>query len=107
MNSNEVGTAAKADLEQIWRISGDEPLVWRVWDGVSVIYHPLSGDTQILDVSTAEIVRSIDRLQPSKGDLCAILARFLEVECDVEIEKAVTQIVGKLDDLGIVEPIPG
>ena len=104
MEPDKVGIGAKATVERSWKISGAGPLTWRLWGGDCVIYHPLSGDTQILDVSTAEIVRAIERLQPDTSELCRILAAFLEVENGPEIEKAVAQVVGKLDDLGIIEP---
>lgn len=85
---------------------GAEKLIWRDWDGDHVIYHPLSGDTQLLDVAVAEVLREIESSQAKRSEACERLAQFLEVDNDSELDKAVSQILGKLDDLGIIEPVP-
>ena len=94
------------DPKTHWRVCGNRKLLWRDWDGDMVIYHPLSGDTQLLDVAVAEVLKEIDEGRATRGDARARLASFLEVDNDSELDKAVSQILGKLDDLGIIEPAP-
>lgn len=94
------------DPEARWRVCGAQKLLWRDWDGDLVIYHPLSGDTQLLDVAVAQVLQLIDESQATRRDSCEHLAAFLEVDNDPEVNKAVSQILGKLDDLGIIEPVP-
>ena len=87
-------------------MSGQEKLLWREWDGDFVIYHPLSGDTQLLDIAVAEVLRQIDESPAERGRIRERLSDFLDVDNDSELDKAVAQILGKLDDLGIIEPLP-
>ena len=94
------------DPKTHWRVCGHEKLLWREWDGDLVIYHPLSGDTQLLDVAVAEVLKQIDEGQATRDQARARLAHFLEVDNDSELDKAVSQILGRLDDLGIIEPAP-
>jgi len=97
-------SALSIERELLWKVAGDEELVWRTWEGDCIVYHPLSGDTQLLDVSIAEVLRQVSISPRTHADLCQRLAEFLDVGDDPELAKAVTQILGKLDDLGIIEP---
>ena len=94
------------DPDTRWRVCGAEKLIWRDWEGDSVIYHPLSGDTQLLDVAVAQVLQQIEEMQATRSESRQRLADFLEVDNDSELDKAVSQILGKLDDLGIIEPVP-
>ena len=93
------------DPETCWAVCGSEPLRWCNWGGDTIIYHSLSGDTQLLDIAVAEVLSLISEQRPSRAEIRRHLAEFLEVDNDSEVDKAVSQILGKLDDLGIVEPV--
>ena len=86
-------------------MSGKEPLSWRWWQGNAVVFHPLSGDTQVLDVASAEVVRFMGQSGAQRVDILHRLSVFLELDETEELDRAVTQILGKLDDLGIIEPV--
>ena len=94
------------DSETVWSVCGPESLSWRDWGGDTIIYHPLSGDTQLLDIAVAEVLKLISERRAKRGEIREQLASFLEVDNDSELDKAVSQILGKLDDLGIIEPVP-
>lgn len=89
-----------------WRISTDQDLTWRQWDGDYVVYNPVSGDTHILDIVTGEILRGLATGPASEEEIARRMAAFLEVEKDDALNEAALTMVEKLDELGLIEPLP-
>jgi PqqD family protein of HPr-rel-A system len=90
-----------------WRIGGEATLSLRDWDGECAVYNPLSGNTHILDVVSGKLLCSIVEGHHSAETLRARIAQFLEVPNDRRMAEHVNRILVALDELGLIEPVPG
>jgi PqqD family protein of HPr-rel-A system len=101
-----VSTATGADIT--WRVSTTAQLPMRNWDGDYVVYNPLSGNTHILDIVTGEVLKVIAAGPARASSLCRRVADFLELPPDDDnLSGHVGEILGVLDDLGLIEPAHG
>ena len=80
----------------------------RNWDGDYAVYNPISGNTHILDVVTGEVLKAIAAGPARASALCRRVADFLDLpDDDGNISRHVGDILGTLDDLGLIEPAGG
>ena len=80
----------------------------RNWDGDYVVYNPLSGNTHILDIVTGEVLKVIAAGPARASALCKRVANFLDLPADDgNLTNHVGEILGVLDDLGLIEPAHG
>lgn len=77
---------------------------WRCWDGEYVVFNPASGNTHMLDIASGEILVRLMARPTDIARLSARLGAFLEVDNDTDLEAAVSRILGRLEDLGLIEP---
>jgi PqqD family protein of HPr-rel-A system len=75
----------------------------RHWDGDSLVYNRLSGDTHLLDVVSGEIVSALLHGPAKEHELVERIAAFLDVPNDGQTAANVKRILDVLDDLGLVE----
>ena len=75
-------------------------------EGDCIAYNPLSGDTHILDIVAGEVLRAVME-NPVQGRVLARhIAAFLEVPDDLTTAANVSEILHRLDELGLIEPVP-
>ena len=87
----------------IWRIMGAEPLRMRTWEGDSIVYHPMSGQTHRVDVVSALLLRCLTTGSASLVDLCREAEAFLELDDQALTERTVGQTLESLRTVGLVE----
>ena len=90
---------------QTWRTLGPEPLEWRCWDGDYVVYSPFSGTTQALDILTGEVLKAIMSGQANRADIHAAIAAFLDVDDDAQLAATLRDVLARLEDAGLIEPL--
>lgn len=85
-------------------MGSDQDLSWRQWDGDYVVFNPASGDTHVLDIATGEVLMRLAAGPASIEEIADRLAAFLDVDKDSGLAEAATEMVRKLDELGLIEP---
>ena len=90
--------------ENIWRVAGNQKILWREWEGDYVIFSSLSGETHTLDIASGKILRRIMERPSTIEDIRSEIADFLEVKNDAELGNAVDNILKSLEDAGLIEP---
>lgn len=91
-------------FDQSWRSANAMPVPTRYWEGDCVVYNTLSGDTHILDIVAGEILRAVMEKPVQGRELVRHIAAFLEVPDDDTTLANVSQILHRLDELGLIEP---
>ena len=98
--------STESSLEITWRAAA--ALHVRNWDGDYVVYNPLSGNTHILDIVTGEVLKTVMQAPVRASALPEQVANFLEMSAaDGGLTQHVVEILGMLDDLGLIEPAGG
>jgi PqqD family protein of HPr-rel-A system len=93
-------------IDQTWRKASSGTIPMREWDGDWVVYNPLSGDTHILDIVAGEVLRTVAGGPRDGRALCGHIAEFLDVADDANTAANVAAILHRLDELGLIEPVP-
>lgn len=87
-------------------MSGAGKLRWRCWDGEYVVFNPLTGDTHLLDVAAGGVLMDIVAGPATTDELVGRAADFLDVDSDPALLAYIKNILQRLDELGLVEPVP-
>jgi PqqD family protein of HPr-rel-A system len=87
----------------VWRLT--RPLPTRDWDGDFIVYSPLSGHTHILDVVAGEVLKLLADGGLDEAGLCARTGAFLDVPNTAAFAAEFANILARLDDLGLIEPV--
>ncbi len=90
---------------QKWRIAGGERLQWRYWDGDYVVFNPLSGQTHLLDIVTGKVLMLIMSGSSSATEFRSEISTFLEVDDDNRLSKSISDILSRLEEAGLIEPL--
>lgn len=77
----------------------------RCWGGDYVFFHPLSGDTHILDIVAGEVLTTLLAAPARESALRERIAGLLEVPADERVAQHLRGILGQLDELGLIEPV--
>lgn len=87
--------------EKVWRAAD---LRWRCWDQQWVVYNIASGNTHLLTVIAAEILRVLEQKPATALYLSRKLAAAVSLKPDEAIIEHVRNLLANLDDMGLVEP---
>lgn len=71
-----------------------------------MVFNSFSGNTHLLDIVSAEVLRHLETKPAGMQDICIRVAGFLEVDNDARLRMTVEDILLKLRDLTIVEAVP-
>ena len=71
-----------------------------------MVFNPLSGHTHLLDIVTGRILKGIMSGSANLGDLCLEISTFLEVDNDDHLAKTICNILNRLEEAGLIKPIP-
>ena len=109
----EPGSPTDSDSRR-WRVPNGIVLRRRIWDDEGVVYHPLSGETHLLNVTAIVVLDLIEAGPRSVPGLVDALIERNEAAEDADddpgaratMTEQVAELVGHLDALGLVEPCP-
>ncbi len=88
-----------------WHVPPDAELHWRSWDEQEhLVYHAQSGDTHYLNPVAAEVLRYLQGSSATADELTRQLAGTIGVEADNALLDQIEQLLGQLDELGLIEP---
>lgn len=90
---------------QNWRLAGREPLRWRCWAGDYVVFDPFSGQTHMLDIVTGQVLRLLESGPSDIDRIRSEISAFLEVDDDRRVAEAVSDILARLEEAGLISPI--
>jgi PqqD family protein of HPr-rel-A system len=89
--------------EQFWRITQGCELSWRSWNDEYVVYNSGSGDTHLLDLLSAEILRKIEEAPASARELENWIAGKAAADSPPEISGYVANVLLQLHSLALIE----
>lgn len=92
------------DENQQWAVSCAE-LHWRSWDDDVVVFNECSGDTHLLNLAGAEILRFLIERPANLGDLIDLLARRLDVEADEHLSAYIKSALVDFARLGLIKSL--
>jgi PqqD family protein of HPr-rel-A system len=84
-----------------WKTAGR--LLWHNWEDECAIYNTASGNTHIIDLTSAHILVTLEEQPCNIPELVEKTARILRQDPDSELEDHVTQLVAKFQDLDLIE----
>lgn len=87
-----------------WRLT-DPSLVWRCWDGQTLVFHPASGDTHLVEPLAAAVLQSLQEAPRDAEDLFRLAAAQAACDPRAAAEPCAALLV-ELEALGLVEPVP-
>ncbi len=87
----------------MWRVPKDWRLEWRQWGSFHIVFNPASGDTHLLNVISAFVLRSLENEARSVEELKALVSRLPERPGD---PADIDDLVSELDELGLVAAAP-
>lgn len=88
-----------------WRAVRGFPLYWHHWDNEFVVYNSGSGDTHLLDVLAAEVLKILDRGPANLLELVQKVAASLEIEVDRDLSAYLETRLADFHKLGLIELI--
>jgi PqqD family protein of HPr-rel-A system len=88
-----------------FRIFQNSKLFWRVWDDEFIIFHPLSGDTHLLDYFSAEVLKSIEDAPAECAEIAAFISRKFEIDLDEKLVDRIEELLSKFSKLNLIEPV--
>jgi len=89
-----------------WTIRQGGQLEWRSWgDDEYLVFDAASGDTHLVNLVTAELLRLLEASALDEQELCVMLAESIQVEDDARLRSSIADLLGYLDRVGLVEPV--
>ena len=87
-----------------WRARTAPKLVRRSWEGESVVFSPISGETHFLNAFSDEILATLETGPLAVED---VIERLVEIMPDDEADRVRDEVIGvmhRFDDIGLIEP---
>lgn len=91
--------------EHLWRITQGCELCWRSWNEEFVVYNSGSGDTHLLDLLSAEILKKIEEAPVSSKALEEWVAGEVAADSIPEISGYVSKLLLQLHSLALIEAV--
>lgn len=92
-----------SDVE--WELAEGSRLHWICWDDEYVVFDEGSGDTHLLDLLAAEVLKVLEQGPGAEPALVERVAARLDIEPDAELERRIGEAIQKFRAVGLVEPI--
>lgn len=89
---------SQADLDVLWRLADGQALVHRTWDGETLLFNDISGDTHLLDARALAVLLALQAGTQTEIALCA--AAGLDADATGR-----AQLAGMLADLEVLSLI--
>jgi len=91
-----------SDVE--WELAEGSRLHWISWDDEYVIFDEGSGDTHLLDLMTAEVLRALEQSPGAESALIERVAVRLDIDPDAALERRIREAIQKFREAGLVQP---
>jgi len=89
-----------------WHLASDRKLLWRSWDGETVVYDDLSDETHYLEPLAAEIFESLLARAADTDALVESVGTSLGLSPDQELRRAVAAATAHLCQAGLIVERP-
>lgn len=86
----------------LWRAT---KLLWREWEGESVVFNVNSGNTHLLSSTAVGVLRLLEREVLSVGEISDRLISTIGISSDEEVVNNVETLLKNLDHMGLIEPV--
>lgn len=74
------------------------------WDGESVIYDAVSGNTHYLEPVSATILRHLSAKPASAASICRSLRSEFDADSEADFLAAVQEVLAKLRQMDLIQP---
>jgi PqqD family protein of HPr-rel-A system len=98
-----IETEREDNAGSTWRAVPAPDLIWAEVDGQFVAYHRASGKTHFLNAPAAALLRSVLVAPKTAATATEELAAMQGAHTDASFNAAVSQLLGHLEHLGLVE----
>jgi PqqD family protein of HPr-rel-A system len=88
-----------------YRIYSLSRLLWKIWDDEFIVYHPVSGDTHLLDHVSGEILKIIESMPATRPDLASHISIKYGMSLDEKLNEYIGELLVKLRELHLIEPV--
>lgn len=95
---------AAAPVAQRWLVPASADLRWRCWHEHTLVYHPPSGDTHLLNPLAAEVLRSLSRRAATAAELADHVAAAFDLQVDGQLLRQMEQCLAQFAELGLINP---
>jgi PqqD family protein of HPr-rel-A system len=80
-------------------------LLWRQWEGETVVFNVSSGNTHLMSTTAVEVLRLIKKDALTAEEISRRLMTSAGDSCDEEVVTNVENLLRNLDHLGLIEPV--
>ena len=95
-------------MDSRWRIVDPDSLCFRDWGEETLLFHGASGDTHLVDILTARVIRGLSRDARSLEVLCDDPSLWESLEPDAsraERRAFLASLLSELGEVGLVERV--
>jgi PqqD family protein of HPr-rel-A system len=93
-------------MDMRWTVPVSFRPVMREWGAMTLVFHPLSGNTHFLDLVSAHLLDMLAVEPRPESELFAGVADLLELPNDALVAERVGELLARLDEFGLIEQVP-
>ena len=97
-----MGVSVADKIPEKWKTP---ELIWRSWEGESVVYHVQSADTHLLNPTAAIVLQRLQQSPATSLELTEQLAVTNGLEPDQDLFRNVEKLLSNFHELGLIEPV--
>lgn len=87
-----------------WRLPQGTTLLWRTWGQETLVYHPPSGDTHLLNPLAAAALARIERSSISTEQIITQVLAELDLPASDELAAELREFLMNFHEFGVIEP---
>ena len=91
----------QADLDLLWDLADGQALMHRTWDGETLLFNDLSGDTHLLDAHALAVLLALQGGTQTETTLC--MAAGLSADAEGRAELA--ELLADLEILSLIQAV--
>lgn len=89
-----------------WRARNNPKLIRRTWEGESVVFSPLSGETHFLNAFSDEALAALEEEALTLDGLVERLRELTPEDQGAKLAESLGALIQRFDDIGLIEPCP-
>lgn len=89
-----------------WRARNNPKPIRRTWEGESVIFSPLSGETHFLNAFSDEALAALEEEALTLDGLVERLRELTPEDQGAKLAESLGALIQRFDDIGLIEPCP-
>lgn len=83
-----------------------QSLIWQEWNSEPVIYNVASGNTHLITLAAAKVLRQLEREPSTTSQIAERIALESDIDTgDPELREHVERLINDLDELGLVQRV--